>query len=236
MLLASRLLQGIGAAMLMPSSLAILGQTFAGEAKGRAIGIWASSGAAFGAIGPVIGGAFIDLGGWRAIFLINVPLAAAAIYLALRYIPKDPGRNPGVLDVYGGLLATFGLAGLTWALTIGAGPSGWSMKAVVGVVTALVVLTWFILQEKRRRDQAMMPFTLFASRSFVGLTLLTLLLYGALGALFVLLPYELIQAAHYSGTAAALALLPLPLVLSATSPFIGAMAGRIGPRLPLALG
>src|SRR5450755_3499076 len=113
-LLACRLLQGIGAAMLMPNSLAILGQTFSGESKGRAIGIWAATGAALGAIGPVVGGWFIDMGSWRTIFLLNLPLAVAAIVLAWRFVPRDPHKHDYPLDALGGLLATLSLAALTW--------------------------------------------------------------------------------------------------------------------------
>lgn len=235
-LLASRLLQGAGAAVLMPNSLAILGQAFSGESKGRAIGIWAASGAALGAIGPVIGGWLIDLGSWRTIFLLNLPLAVAAIVLAWRFVPRDRGTGDRTLDVLGGLLATIGLATLTWALTVGAGRSGWTPSALITAVVSAGLLLLFLRIEKRRDDAAMMPLGLFASQTFVGLTLLTLLLYGALGALFVLVPYLLIEAAGYSGIAAGAALLPLPVVLTVTSPASGALAGRIGPRLPLALG
>src|SRR5882757_2147482 len=105
-MLACRLLQGAGAAMLLPNSLAILSQTFSGSEKGRAVGIWAASGAAFGAVGPVLGGWLIDLGSWRSIFLINVPLAATAIGLAWRYIPRDRRAANGKLDAAGGFLAT----------------------------------------------------------------------------------------------------------------------------------
>src|SRR6266700_1097118 len=126
LLLLARFMQGASAAMLMPNSLAILGQTFAGEAKGRAIGIWAAAGAAAGAIGPVLGGWLIDLGSWRAIFLLNVPIAAAAILLAWRYVPPDADDGGQALDVRGGTLATLGLGALTFALTIGSGRSGWT--------------------------------------------------------------------------------------------------------------
>jgi EmrB/QacA subfamily drug resistance transporter len=235
-MLLGRFVQGIGAAMLMPNSLAILGQSFSGAAKGRAIGIWASAGAIAGAVGPVLGGWLIDLGSWRGIFLLNLPLAAAAIWLARRSIPRDSDGGDLSLDVLGGALATLALGGLTWALTIGSGRSGWTTGAVIVVVLAAALLISFVLVEARSGERAMMPLSLFASRSFVGLTLLTLLLYGALGALLVLLPYVLIEAAGYSSTAAGAALLPLPVVISCVSPIIGAVAGRVGSRLLLAIG
>ena len=235
-LLLSRFLQGAGAAILMPNSLAILGQTFSGQAKGRAIGIWAATGAIMGAAGPVLGGWLIDVGGWRDIFFINPPLAAAAIGLAWRYVPRDPAGGNGRLDLAGGLLATLGLGALAWALTVGSGRAGWSAGAVAGALAAAGVLGGFVLAEKRAGERAMMPLALFGSRDFVGLTLLTLLLYGALGGLFVLIPYVLIKVAGYSGTAAGAALLPFPLVLAVLSPVLGGVAGRIGARLPLTIG
>jgi EmrB/QacA subfamily drug resistance transporter len=235
-LLAGRLLLGVGAAMLMPNSLAILGQTFSGEAKGRAIGIWAATGAAMAAIGPVLGGWLIDLGSWRVIFLINLPLACGAIALAWAFVPADRNRGRLPLDTMGALLATIGLAALTWSLTLGSGSRGWTFPAVAGAGVAISLLLLFLRFEGARGDRAMMPLSLFASKSFVGLTIFTFLLYGALGELFVLVPYLLIKAAGYSATAAGAALLPLPLILTVTSPFAGALASRIGPRLPLALG
>ncbi len=235
-LLAGRMLQGVGAAMLMPSSLAILGTTFDGPAKGRAIGIWAASGAAMGAAGPVLGGWLIDTVGWRAIFLINLPVALCAIFLAWRVVPADLDGRDWPIDVWGGLLATGGLGAATWALTVGAGPAGWTGTALAAAAAAAVLMAGFVAVERRLGERAMTPLALFGSRSFVGLTVLTLLLYGALGGLFVLLPFMLIQEAGYSGSQAGAALLPLPLVLSALSPAMGALAGRIGPRLPLSVG
>jgi EmrB/QacA subfamily drug resistance transporter len=235
-LLLARFLQGVSSALLMPNSLAILGATFQGTAKGRAVGIWAATGAAVGAAGPVLGGWLIDLGSWRGIFLINVPLAAAAIALAWRYIPEDRSVRAQPLDLTGGLWATFGLGALTWALTAGSGRSGWTAASLTVGGAALLALGVVVAVEQRRAERAMMPLALFASRSFIGLTLLTLFLYGALGAVFVLIPYVMIETAHYSATAAGAALLPLPLVLSVTSPFMGGVAGRIGSRWPLAIG
>jgi EmrB/QacA subfamily drug resistance transporter len=235
-LLACRLLQGVGAAMLMPNSLAILGQTFSGASKGRAIGIWAATGAAMAAIGPVLGGWLIDLGSWRAIFLLNLPLACGAILLAWRIVPPDRRSDANPLDATGGILATVGLAAFTWALTVGSSRSGWTPTALSAAAAAVLLLLIFWRWETTRGARAMMPMSLFASRSFVGLTLFTLLLYGALAGLLVLLPYILINVAGYSATAAGAAVLPLPLILTLTSPLAGVLAGRIGARLPLSIG
>ncbi len=234
-LLAGRLVQGIGAAMLMPNSLAILGQTFSGEAKGRAIGVWAATAAVAGAVGPVLGGALIDAVSWRAIFLLNLPLAAAAVFLAWRYVPADRNGRDQPLDTPGGVLATLGLGALTWSLIVGTGRSGWTPEALGAAGGAVVLLALFVGLEKRRGERAMMPLSLFASRTFVGLTLFTFCLYGALGGLLVLLPYVLIKASGYAATAAGAALLPLPLVISVASPMMGSVAGRIGSRIPLAI-
>ena len=235
-LIGARFLQGVGAALLMPNSLAILGAAFTGEAKGRAIGTWAAVGAAMGAIGPVLGGGLIDTVGWRAIFLINLPIAAAAVLLAWRFAPADLDGKDRPLDAPGAVFATLGLGALTWGLTIGSGRGGWTASAAAAVVAGAVLLAAFVLVEHRRANRAMMPLGLFASRPFIGLTVLTLLLYGALGATFVLLPYLLIELSHYSGTAAGAALLPLPVMIAVASRWTGRLAARIGPRAPLTLG
>jgi EmrB/QacA subfamily drug resistance transporter len=234
-LLAARFFQGVGAALLMPGSLAILGRSFSGGAKGRAIGIWAAAGAAGGALGPVLGGWLIDAGSWRLIFLINVPLAAAAVALAYRYVGADADDGTGPLDATGAVLATTGLGLATWALTEGSA-RGWSPAAMVALAAGGLLLMVFVFAERRLGDRAMMPLTLFASPSFVGLTILTFLLYGALGGLLVLVPYVLIEAGGYSATQAGAALLPLPLVIALASPAAGALSGRIGSRWLLVIG
>jgi EmrB/QacA subfamily drug resistance transporter len=234
-LLVARSVQGISAAMVMPNSLAILGQTFSGAAKGRAIGIWAATGAAAGAFGPMFGGWLIDIGSWRLVFLINLPIAAAAIVLAYRYVPRDRDGNPVPLDGMGAVLVTAGLGLTTWALTESTS-RGWSPLALGALAAGGLLMVAFVLVETRLGDKAMMPLTLFGSPSFVGLTLLTLLLYGALGGLFVLVPYVLIVAHGYSAAQAGAALLPLPLIIAAASPLIGSFAAGIGPRRPLMLG
>jgi len=234
-LLVARFVQGMSAAMVMPNSLAILGQTFSGEAKGRAIGIWAATGAAAGAFGPVFGGWLIDIGSWRLAFLINLPIAAAAVVLAYRYVPADREGNRTPLDGVGAALVTAGLGLATWALTESSSRS-WSPVAFGTLTAGALLLLAFVRVEKRLGNKAMMPLALFGSPGFVGLTLLTLWLYGALGGLFVLVPYVLIVAHGYSAVQAGAALLPLPLIIAAASPVIGAFAARIGPRRPLIFG
>jgi EmrB/QacA subfamily drug resistance transporter len=235
-LLAGRVLQGIGAAMLMPTSLAILGSSFAGEARGKAIGTWAAAGAAAGAIGPLVGGWLIDLVGWRAMFVLNVPLAAAALFLGARFVQDLPDTDQAPLDWIGAALASAGLAGVTWGLTLASGQHGWAGWAGIGVAAGGILLVSFVLFEKRRGAAAMMPLALFTSKAFVGLSLVTFLLYGVLGGLLVLLPYVLIDLKGYSATAAGAALLPMPLVIALTAPTMGRLAAKAGPRLPLTIG
>ncbi|MFK4525244.1 EmrB/QacA subfamily drug resistance transporter [Bradyrhizobium japonicum] len=236
LLLAARFTQGVSAAILMPNSLAILGDSFSGEAKGRAIGIWAAAGAAAGAVGPVLGGWLIDAGSWRLAFLINVPVAIAAIVLASHYVVKDDVEdNVGALDLLGAALASIALVLATWALTEGTSRA-WSAPAFVGLGTGFTIMLLFLLVEQRLGDKAMLPLSLLASRSFVGLTFMTFLLYGALGGLLVLMPYLLIQANGYTATQAGAALLPLPLVIALASPAAGVMAAKVGPRWLLIIG
>jgi EmrB/QacA subfamily drug resistance transporter len=235
-LLAGRILQGIGAAMLMPTSLAILGSSFTGEARGRAIGTWAAVGAAAGAIGPLAGGWLIDLVGWRAMFLLNVPIGAAAMALGARYVTDRAQTDKAPLDWAGAALVTSGLAALTWGLTIASSSQGKSALAWLAVGGGFVLLALFLWCEHRQGDRAMMPLDLFGSREFVGLNLLTFLLYGALGGLLVLLPYVLIEGKGYSATAAGAALLPMPLMIALTAPTMGKLAGKYGARLPLTIG
>ena len=236
-LLTGRVAQGVGSALLMPNSLAILGTIFSGTARGRAIGVWASAGAIMGAIAPVLGGWLIDTIGWAAIFFINVPFAAGAIVLTILFVDDpNPQKSSTSLDWWGGLLATAGLGALTWGLTMGSGPVGWTQTAILSTAGGIFLMLGFLLVEAIRHDNAMVPLALFRSPSFAGLTLLTFLMYGALGVLFVLVPYFLIQVGGYSGTKAGAALLPFAAVMALASPGFGTIAGKIGPRVPLAIG
>jgi EmrB/QacA subfamily drug resistance transporter len=236
-LLAGRAIQGIGAALLMPNSLAILGASFSGEARGRAVGIWASASAVMGAAGPVIGGWLIDTVGWRAIFLLNLPPAIGAIVLAVIFVRDERRRRKApALDVLGGVWATLCLGALAWGLTLISGSGGWTTTAVGLLAVSVVTMYFFLRTEKRLGANAMMPLALFGSSSFIGLTALTVLLYGALGALMVTLPYTLIKAGSYSATQAGSALLPFAVVLALASPLMGRVAARVGPRWPLGLG
>jgi len=235
-LLAGRILQGIGAAMLMPTSLAILGVSFSGEARGKAIGIWAAVGAGAGAIGPLIGGWLIDLVGWRSMFLLNVPIAAAAMVLGARYVKDRPKANQPPLDWMGALLVTAGLSSLTWGLTMASSSQGAFATAWAGVAAGAALIGCFLWVEKGKGAEAMMPLDLFSSRAFVGLNVLTFLLYGALGGMLVLLPYVLIELKGYSATAAGAALLPMPLLIALTAPTMGKLAAKHGSRMPLTVG
>ena len=236
LLQASRALQGVGAAVMLPSSLAILGTVYTGEARGRAVGIWAAAGAVAGALGPVLGGWLIDTTGWRAIFLLNVPVALGALVLAWLFAPAPKDKQSTPLDLAGGVLATLGLGVITWGLTLGSGKAGWTLTAVIATAAGAAMLVGFVMVEKARGDKAMMPLGLFGSRSYIGLSLLTFALYGALGGVLVLVPYVLIVGSHYSGTAAGAALLPFPLIIAAVSPVIGGVSGKVGSRWPLTIG
>jgi EmrB/QacA subfamily drug resistance transporter len=235
LLLVARFVQGASAAMLMPNSLAILGQSFSGEAKGRAIGIWAAAGAAAAAVGPLLGGWLIDQASWRLAFLINVPLSLATTLLASRYIDDDVDKNADSLDWLGGALITAALGLTTWALT-DASVRAWSPSTLTAFGAGILVWLLFVFAQRRLGGAAMMPLSLFASRSFVGLTLLTFLVYGALGGMFVLVPFVLMQAGEYSAAQAGAALLPLPLVVAVASPAAGALTTRVGRRSLLIVG
>jgi len=236
-LLTGRGLQGLGAALLMPNSLALLGSEFEGEARGRAIGTWAAVGALAGAAGPIAGGWLIDVIGWRIIFFINVPIALGAGYLAWVYVAdRSDSRREGSLDALGAGLITVSLGLLTWSLTEASGRQ--SSPGLIGAAAALGTLLFvaFLALEQRLKEQAMMPLVVFAGRTFIGLNLLTFFLYGSMGGLVVLLPYFLIRMQHWTAVQAGCALLPLPVLIGLGSRYMGRVAARYGGRGPLTMG
>ena len=235
MLLAARVVQGVGAAMLMPNSLSILGVNFSGEARGRAVGTWAAAGAIAGAAGPPLGGWLVESVGWPAIFYINLPVAAGAIGLAVLAVEDKPGEARA-LDWTGALMATLALGALTWGLTLWSNARAFDAVSGGAAAAGVILLGLFAMVEHRRGDRAMMPTALFATRAFVGLTLYTFLLYGALGGLILLIPYVLIEAAGYTPLQAGLALLPFAVGIGLGSRLAGQVTERIGPRWPLTIG
>ena len=236
LLLAARALQGVGAALLLPNSLALLNAAFQGEKRGRAVGIWAAAGAASAAIAPLIGGWLVDNVGWPSIFYINLPLAAGAMLLAVLFVDESRDKAAARTDYPGAALATFGLLGATFGLTRWSSSASLDPVAVATIFGGLVMLALFLWFEARRGEAAMMPLSMFGDRCFSGLNLLTFLLYGAFGVAMLLIPYVLISAGGYSPVQAGLAMLPLPIVLTLASPPMGQLAARIGPRWLLVAG
>ena len=235
-LLAARAAQGVGAALLLPNSLALLNTAFSGEQRGRAVGIWAASGAAMAAVAPLLGGWLVGTVGWPAIFYINLPLALGAILLALRFVEESREPGEGRTDYAGALLATAGLGGLTYALTLWSATRHFTSQALVALAAGVVISAAFLWIEHRRGNKAMMPLALFKGRCFSGLNLLTFLLYGAFAAAMLLIPYVLITSGGYSPVQAGLAMLPLPVLMTAVSPTMGGLAAKLGPRIPLTIG
>jgi EmrB/QacA subfamily drug resistance transporter len=236
LLVLGRALQGVGAAFLVPGSLAIISATFEDSQRGRAIGTWSGFSSITTAIGPVSGGWLVEHVSWRAVFFLNVPLAAIVLVLSLRFMmeSRDESRTAGI-DWGGAALAVLGLGGAVFGL-LEWPPLGATHPLVLGALAigALSLLLLFVVE--RRVRNPMLPLTLFASRPFALANVLTLLLYAALGVIVFLVPLNLIQVQHYTATAAGAALLPLPLIMFALSRWSGGLVARIGRRVPLTVG
>ena len=235
-LLAGRVLQGIGAALLLPNSLALLDGAFEGEARGRAIGIWAAAGAISTAFAPLLGGWLIEQFGWPSIFYINLPFAAVAIFLALTRANEASDPASARLDLGGAALATLGLGAATYGLTLWSEQFSLATVSTIALMLGLVLLVAFGVYERRLGSKAMVPLMMFKNRCFTALNLMTFLLYGAFGGAMLLIPYVLIVAGGYSPIAAGMALLPLSILIGAGSPMMGKLAARIGPKWPLTIG
>src|SRR5262249_7165446 len=191
-LIAARFVQGVGGALLVPSSLAIISAAFPEETRGKAIGTWAGFSALTTALGPILGGALVDTLSWRAIFLINVPIAAVTLAIAFAHVPESRDDTAAGLDWRGGLLATAGLAALAYGLTA-ASQRGWGDAAVVASLVASALALGAFVWWEARAAAPMLPLALFLSPMFTGANLLTLLLYFALGGAFFFLPFHLIH-------------------------------------------
>jgi EmrB/QacA subfamily drug resistance transporter len=235
-LIVGRAVQGIGAAFLVPGSLAIISATFADADRGRAIGTWSGFSAITSAIGPVTGGWLIEHVSWRAVFFLNVPLAVIVIALSLRFMSesRDPSRTARV-DWTGGALAVFGLGAIVFGLLEWPALGAAHPRVLGGLAAGVFSLVWLALVE-RRAQNPMLPLNLFRSRTFTLANVLTLLLYAALGVIFFLVPLNLIQTQHYSATQAGAALLPFPLIMFTLSRWSGGLVARVGSRLPLTVG
>jgi EmrB/QacA subfamily drug resistance transporter len=235
LLVAARLVQGVAAALLVPGSLALISATIDPQDRGAAIGRWTGATGVASAIGPFVGGWLIDAVSWRLVFLINVPLAAAAVAIAARFIPETRGAAlDRRLDFGGAATLSVGLAGVVYAL-IEQPRRGWApvvvVAAIVGVL-ALLLFAWIEL----RHPQPMVPLSVFRNRQFAGGNAVTFVVYAALGAVLFLLTLHLQQDLGYSALEAGASTLPITVMMLLLSSQSGALAQRFGPRLPMTIG
>lgn len=234
-LIAARAVQGVGAALMMPASLAIMSAVFVEEDRGAAVGLWSGFSGVAAAAGPLLGGWLVEDFSWRWAFAINIPLAVVVVVLARRAIPETRAAGDlGRLDVAGVLIIAIALGALTYA-TISAGGDGWSASTVALTVVGVGLLVAFVILELRRRNP-LVPMKLFANRNFSATNGMTLLTYGALGVFLFLFVLNLQVVAGYGAFAAGLASLPMTLLLLFFSAASGRFAARVGPRIPLTVG
>jgi len=235
-LVAARALQGVGAALLTPGSLAIIEASFHPDDRGAAIGAWSGLAGVTTAVGPFLGGWLVEAVSWRLIFFINLPLAAAVVWIALRHVPESRDRNLAPqLDYLGAALAAVGLAGVIYALTDGPA-RGWTSPAILAAGLGGVAALVLFIEVERRGPHPMLPLDLFRSPQFTGANLVTFVVYGALGGALFLLPIQLQRVLGYSPLASGVALVPVTVLMLLLSARAGRLAQRIGPRLPMTVG
>jgi EmrB/QacA subfamily drug resistance transporter len=235
-LIMARAAQGVGGALLVPGSLAIISATFSEEDRGKAIGTWSGATAITTALGPLLGGWLIEHVSWRAVFFLNVPLAIAVVVLIVLFVPESRDEEDnGRLDFAGATLATLVLGGVVFGLIESSRLGFRNPIVIVTIAGAALLLVAFVLIETRVRNP-MMPPALFRSRNFTGANLLTLFLYSALAGTLFFLPLDLIQVQQYSPTAAGAATLPFILIMFGLSRWSGGLVKRYGSRLPLTIG
>jgi EmrB/QacA subfamily drug resistance transporter len=233
-LVLARALQGVGGALLVPSSLALIIATFSGEAQSRAIGRWTALTTGAMIVGPFVGGMLVDFVSWRWVFWINVPVIAVTLWL-LRGVPAAEGEPGRRIDVPGAVLAALGLAGVVFGLIEG-DRLGWTSPLILtSVIAGAVMLVAFVLYQRRAADP-MLPLRLFGARNFAWGNLATTAIYGALSLGGFVLTLFLQQVAGYSATASGVAQLPTTIAMIALSAWFGTLAGRYGPRLFMTVG
>ena len=234
-LIALRALQGVGAALLVPGSLALISAAYPEEARGRAIGTWSGFSGISAALGPVIGGWLIEHQSWRWAFYINLPIAAAVLAVLWRRVPESRGGHDRAIDWAGAILASAGLGGVVYGF-IEIPARGWNDPVIlVALAAGLLSLAAFVRVEATIASP-MLPIDVFRSRTFSGANLLTFLLYGALGGALFFLPLNLIQVQRYSATGAGAALVPFITIMFVLSRWAGGLIARYGPKVPLVLG
>ena len=235
-LIAFRALQGVGGALLIPGSLAIITAYFGPAERGRAIGTWSAFSAITTAIGPVLGGWLIEHVSWRWIFFINVPIAAAVLAVLAAKVPESRGgAHNKEIDFTGAALATLGLGGIVFGL-IESANLGFKSPLVLGSLALGALLLAAFVRIEKRSVSPMIPLSLFASRTFTGANVVTLLMYGALGAVFFFLPFALIQVYGYSATMAGATVLPIIIIMFVLSRWAGGLTDKYGAKLPLVAG
>jgi EmrB/QacA subfamily drug resistance transporter len=235
-LIVARAVQGIGGAMLVPGSLALISSSFNEKERGKAIGTWSGFSAITTAIGPVLGGWLVEHWSWRAAFFLNLPLAVAVLVISISKVPESREKSQhGPLDWLGVALATIGLGGVVYGL-IESPRLGFSRPIVLlTLIGGAVCLALFVVNEARTRNP-MVPLRFFLNRDFAGANLLTLFLYAALSGMFFFFTLNLIQIQGYSATAAGAALLPFVVLMFSLSRWSGGLIDRFGARIPLTIG